>query len=196
MFPQLRFFILFLIVTSETSAQKRGLIETLMLNETVKNKNLINDTLKADRQGLNVISDYEEFPLPVYRPHNQQEEINDSINTINVDTLEPIVENNVEDSSGNGLLALDESPTSFIDNAFNSLPFPQKATTSSASLGGYDFTSLPVLMTAFAAAFLGTVIAPFLSGGVSSLLQVDEVQLPGLGKENLRMEVPRLIWES
>ena len=145
MFPQLRFFILFLIVTSESeyathyqylkknfklflaaSAQKRGLIETLMLNETVKNKNLINDTLKADRQGLNVISDYEEFPLPVYRPHNQQEEINDSINTINVDTLEPIVENNVEDSSGNGLLALDESPTSFIDNAFNSLPFPQK----------------------------------------------------------------------
>ena len=97
-----------------------------MLNETVKNKNLINDILKADRQGLNVISDYEEFPLPVYRPHKQQEEINDSINTINVDTLEPIVENNVEDSSSNGLLALDESPTSFIDNAFNSLPFPQK----------------------------------------------------------------------
>ena len=94
----------------------------------MKNNDIINATLKADRQGLNVISDYEDFPLPEYRPHNQQEEINESINTINVDTLEPLADDNVEGTTGtnNGLLAPDQSPTSFIENAFNSLPFPQK----------------------------------------------------------------------
>ena len=99
-------------------------MEILLVNETVTNKDINNSTLKADRQGLNVISDYEDFPLPEYRPHNQQGEDNDSINTINVDTLEPLEDDNI--GTGNGLLSLDQSPTSFIDNAFNSLPFPQK----------------------------------------------------------------------
>ena len=58
--------------------------------------------------------------------------------------------------------------------------------------GGYDYTSLPVLITAFAAAFLGSVLAPLLSGPVNTLLDVDEVRVPGVGN----IEVPRLLWSS
>ena len=60
--------------------------------------------------------------------------------------------------------------------------------------GLYDFQSVPVIFTAFAAAFLGSLIAPILSGGVNRMLSVDEIQLPGLlpGNNNrIRMDVPR-----
>ena len=58
--------------------------------------------------------------------------------------------------------------------------------------GLYDFQSVPVLLTAFAAAFLGSLIAPILTGGVSRILSVDEVQLPALpGSERIRVDVPR-----
>ena len=49
-----------------------------------------------------------------------------------------------------------------------------------------------MLLTAFAAAFLGSVLAPLLSGPVNTLLDVDEVRVPGVGN----IEVPRLLWSS
>ena len=55
--------------------------------------------------------------------------------------------------------------------------------------GTYDFTSLPVLLTVFAATILGSMIAPLLTFPVTSLRDIDEVQLPGLGT----FEVPRLL---
>ena len=58
-----------------------------------------------------------------------------------------------------------------------------------AMTGTYDFTSLPVLLTVFAATILGSMIAPLLAFPVTSLRDIDEVQLPGLGT----FEVPRLL---
>ena len=58
-----------------------------------------------------------------------------------------------------------------------------------AMTGTYDFTSLPVLLTVFAATILGSMIAPLLTFPVTSLRDIDEVQLPGLGT----FEVPRLL---
>lgn len=56
----------------------------------------------------------------------------------------------------------------------------------------YDFKSVPVIITAFAAAFLGSLIAPLLSDGVTRMLNVDEVQLPNLpGTQRIRVDVPR-----
>ena len=48
------------------------------------------------------------------------------------------------------------------------------------------------MFTAFAAAFLGSLIAPLLTDSVTRMLRVDEVQLPNLpGSERIRVEVPR-----
>ena len=55
--------------------------------------------------------------------------------------------------------------------------------------GTYSFTSLPVLLTVFAATILGSMIAPLLSSPVTSIRDIDEVQLPVLGT----FEVPRLL---
>ena len=57
---------------------------------------------------------------------------------------------------------------------------------------GLDFQSLPVIFTAFAAAFLGSLVAPLLSDGLTRILSVDEVQIPALpGTTRIRMDVPR-----
>ena len=64
---------------------------------------------------------------------------------------------------------------------------------------GYDYTSVPVLMTAFAAAFLGSIVSSLLSGDVASrvstLLKVDELHVPVVGTDGVKVEVPRFLWK-
>ena len=54
--------------------------------------------------------------------------------------------------------------------------------TTTGAGGTYTFTSLPVLLTVFAATILGSSL-------VTSIRDIDEVQLPVLGT----FEVPRLL---
>jgi len=162
----------------------------------------LNETLKSDRQGLNEIpaTDFnytDDYPLPEYKPHSSSA-VDDSINTVNIDTLNDVPSTiDYEDDYVNEESPASLLPTTIFNDAFSSLPFPQKAIATTGN--GYDFTSIPVLVTAFAAAFLGSLVAPLLGGGVNNMLRVDEVQLPGIGNigtNNLRMEVPRFLWDS
>ena len=51
---------------------------------------------------------------------------------------------------------------------------------------GTDLTSLPMILTAFAAAFLGSLVAPILTSGLVRMLNTDEFKVPDI-------ELPRII---
>merc|ERR1712037_587904 len=100
-------------------------------------------------------------PLPVYNPHGESEDdgVTDDVSYQDTDT-----------QAGNYYETRPDS-----EEALTQYPVTQQ------TQGGlYDFQSVPVIFTAFAAAFLGSLIAPLLSDGVTRMLNVDEVQLAGL----------------
>ena len=52
--------------------------------------------------------------------------------------------------------------------------------------GVSSLTSLPMILTAFAAAFLGSLVAPFLTSGVLRMMGTDEFKVPSI-------ELPRIM---
>ena len=79
---------------------------------------------KSDRQGLTIVDGYEDdIPLAEYNRPSVIDQIDDSINTINVDTLEPLEQ--VEENIGNEIIPVIQEPGSLLNNAFSSLPLSQ-----------------------------------------------------------------------
>ncbi len=86
---------------------------------------------KSDRQGLSIIPGYEDdIPLPEYRPTPPRDQgypgyqPDPSLNTINVDSLEP--EAAVSNDPPSGLTDLVPDPSSFLGHTFDGLPSRQK----------------------------------------------------------------------
>ena len=93
-------------------------------DETDKKNMTMNQ--KSDRQGLSVIPGYEDdIPLPEYRPPppRDQEYQDPSLNTINVDSLEP--EAAISDQPS-VLTDLVPDPSSFLGHTFDGLPLSQR----------------------------------------------------------------------
>ena len=100
------------------------------------NHEMMNVTKKADRQGLTIVSGYEDdIPLPEYHRQPQipppvndvlnNPEIDDSINAINIDTLdanEEAVEFLQEDENDGLIPSVIQTQQQIFDNAFSSLP--------------------------------------------------------------------------
>ena len=79
---------------------------------------------KSDRQGLTIVDGYEDdIPLAEYNRPSVIDQLDDSINTINVDTLEPLEQ--VEENLGNEIIPVIQEPGSLLNNAFSSLPLSQ-----------------------------------------------------------------------
>ena len=102
-------------------AQKRG------LESEDKDKNITMNK-KSDRQGLSIIPGYEDdIPLPEYRPpppRDQGYQPDPSLNTINVDSLEPEVA--LSNDPPSGLTDLVPDPSAFLGHTFDGLPLSQK----------------------------------------------------------------------
>ena len=85
---------------------------------------------KSDRQGLSIIPGYEDdIPLPEYRPPPPRDQghpgyQDPSLNTINVDSLEP--EAAVSNDPPSGLTDLVPDPSAFLGHTFDGLPSRQK----------------------------------------------------------------------
>ena len=82
---------------------------------------------KSDRQGLSIIPGYEDdIPLPEYRPPppRDQEYQDPSLNTINVDSLDP--EAAVINDQPASLTDLVPDPSTFLGQTFEGLPLSQK----------------------------------------------------------------------
>ena len=108
-------------------AQKRGDIDDVHIVNSIK----LNETLKSDRQGLNEIpaTDFnytDDYPLPEYKPQSSSA-VDDSINTVNIDTLNDVPSSiDYEDDYVNEESPASLLPTTIFNDAFSSLPFPQK----------------------------------------------------------------------
>ena len=82
---------------------------------------------KSDRQGLSIIPGYEDdIPLPEYRPPppRGQGYQDPSLNTINVDSLEP--EAAVINDQPASFTDLVPDPSTFLGQTFEGLPLSQK----------------------------------------------------------------------
>ena len=82
---------------------------------------------KSDRQGLSIIPGYEDdIPLPEYRPPPPRDQgyQDPSLNTINVDSLEP--EAAVINDQPASLTDLVPDPSIFLGQTFEGLPLRQK----------------------------------------------------------------------
>ena len=104
--------------------QRRGFESNItMIREDNKMMNMTQKK-KSDRQGLTIVDGYEDdIPLAEYNRPSVIDQIDDSINTINVDTLEPLEQ--VEENIGNEIIPVIQEPGSLLNNAFSSLPLSQ-----------------------------------------------------------------------
>ena len=108
-------------------SQKRGL--------EVSKDQMMNETKKSDRQGLTIVSGYEDdIPLPEYHRQPQvppptpediinNPNIDDSLNSINIDTLDNNEVEFLQEDEDDGLIpSVIKKPQQIFNDAFTSLP--------------------------------------------------------------------------
>ena len=104
--------------------QRRGFESNITMIREDNKMMKMTQKKKSDRQGLTIVDGYEDdIPLAEYNRPSVIDQLDDSINTINVDTLEPLEQ--VEENLGNEIIPVIQEPGSLLNNAFSSLPLSQ-----------------------------------------------------------------------